>query len=272
MKDDEKEIEGIEEEVIEILSEDSDAEKKLLEPDIKKIAPEEKFYSHILKYLTGFEFGENEARDLWYKILKHKYLMSEKLGRNVGFRVAALDYLMNIKGILKAVTFVDIDAFNRLKTDASLDSLTRVFRRKVLAEKGGKLLEIAKKEGKKLAFIFFDVDFFKKFNDTMGHLAGDSVLYEVARTLRNYSKNVFRYGGDEFVLVEFWDFEKAREVVQEIENKIKEKSFSAQKFKKGVSISFGISVFPDGGEELGKLLKTADERLYEAKKKKHGHE
>ncbi|MCD6423781.1 MAG: GGDEF domain-containing protein [Elusimicrobia bacterium] len=272
MRDDEKEMEGIEEEVIEILSEDADAEKKLLKPDIKKIATEEKFYFHILKYLTGFEFEENEARDLWYKILRHKYLISEKLGRNVGFRVAALDYFMNIKGILKAVTFVDIGAFNRLKTDALHDSLTRVFRRNVLEEKGREFLKIAKEEGKKLSFIFFDIDFFKKFNDTMGHLAGDAVLYEVARTLRNYSKNVFRYGGDEFVVVEFWDFEKAKEVAQEVENKIKEKSFSAEKFKKGVSISFGISVFPDDGEEFKELLKTADDRLYEEKRKKHKYE
>lgn len=256
-------IEGFEEEALEILSEDDSPEKKLLGPELDAIAREEKFFSHIIHYLTGLRTEEEEARVLWSAILDHKYLMSEKLARNVGFRVAALDYFLNIDRRLKRVNFVEINKMKKIWFEASYDSLTRVFRKNVMDYWFLRMKEEA--GGKKLAVIFFDVDGFKKYNDRLGHLAGDAALYEIARVMRKFSEKVFRFGGDEFVIMAQMGLADAGELAAKITKKIRGSTQALEKAESSIGISFGAAVYPDDGASLKELLNAADKRLYKKK-------
>ncbi|MEA2082543.1 MAG: GGDEF domain-containing protein [Elusimicrobiota bacterium] len=258
-------IEGFEEEALEILSDDASAEKKLLGPELDEIARKEKFFSHIIHYLTGLCTEEKEARTLWSAILEHKYLMSEKLSRNVGFRVASLDYFLNIDKRLERVNFVEINKMKKIWFEASYDSLTRVFRKDVMDYWFVRMRDEARSEKKNLAIIFFDVDGFKRYNDVLGHLAGDAALYEIARVMRKFSDRVFRFGGDEFVILGHWDLRASRELAARIQEKIRFSTEALKKAASSIEVSFGVSVYSSDGSSLKELLAAADKRLYQKK-------
>ena len=98
---------------------------------VDKILGEKKaeFYGNLIYNLTAETFAEEQARELWQGILHHKYIISEKLGRNVGVRVAALDYLENIKKIIESPKIIDETEFRKTLTFATQDSLTGLFNR-----------------------------------------------------------------------------------------------------------------------------------------------
>lgn len=109
-----------------------------------------------------------------------------------------------------------------------------------------------------------DIDGFKRFNDTYGHLEGDKRLREVAEILKSsVRKNdvVVRYGGDEFLLVLHADENDAKRVMKRIEEELQRKS---------ISISYGFKRwFPH--EAVDDVLKEADQRMYEMKQEKQNH-
>jgi len=265
-----KKIEKMPEEVVKIVSGDAtEEEKNLLEPDVKKIKEEKKgrFYSSIIYYLTGIEFEEKEARDYWGEILKHKYIMSSRLGRNVGIRVAALDYFTNIKRMLNTVTFVDVNLFKDIEIEAVYDKLTRLYNRRALYDIFDEEKQKATKKDLKISIVMVDIDDFKIFNDKYGHLAGDTLLYEVAKILKDTARNndgyAIRYGGEEFLLIFAGKSkEEVFNLMEVVRKKIEERDFF--KFKK-LTISAGISLFPDDGKELKELIEKSDKLLYQAK-------
>ncbi|MER9939392.1 EAL domain-containing protein [Mesorhizobium sp. M0088] len=121
-----------------------------------------------------------------------------------------------------------------------------------------------------LAIFSLDLDRFKAVNDTWGHPAGDWLLKSVAerlqRCLHNETDVVARFGGDEFVIIQFnfkgiANAEKlAKRIVETIGKPFRDKSREMH-----VGISLGIAVFPDDGEDADTLLRNADTALYRAK-------
>ncbi|KIL43436.1 hypothetical protein KP77_31420 [Jeotgalibacillus alimentarius] len=121
----------------------------------------------------------------------------------------------------------------------------------------------------KKAVIFFDLDGFKKVNDTWGHEIGDLLLKEVAVRLKNYFPQeqvlISRIGGDEFIAVV--SFEREEELL-EAGSELKElisREFILGSVSAHVSASIGISIYPEDGTRLSTLLKKADAAMYEAK-------
>ncbi|WP_101509837.1 diguanylate cyclase [Thermotoga sp. KOL6] len=156
---------------------------------------------------------------------------------------------------------------------AEHDPLTQLYNRKAFESRLAYLINLSKRYGRKLSFVFIDLDNFKKVNDTMGHLIGDQVLKEFAKILSlqmRKSDIAGRLGGDEFGLVlpetDYNGAEKLMNRLQEIlEKPLK---VNGKEFK--IDFSYGISMFPDDGENIEELLKTADERMYTNKFKKKG--
>lgn len=93
------------------------------------------FYSDLLYRLTGERFSEPEAKQLWQEILQHKYIMSEKFGRNVGIRVASLDYLENIKKLIQMPKIIEESEFRKTVKLAAIDPLTQLYNRRVFIER-----------------------------------------------------------------------------------------------------------------------------------------
>ncbi len=118
--------------------------------------------------------------------------------------------------------------------------------------------------------MMFDIDHFKKVNDTYGHLAGDRVLIQVAKTAREAIREgdiLMRYGGEEFlVILPAASKENCRDVAERMRRKVEETSVADGDQVIRVTISIGITSYPEldvAGEQ--DLVKHADEALYVAK-------
>jgi len=156
--------------------------------------------------------------------------------------------------------------YSQAMTWAITDGLTRLYNHRHMHECLDK--EIARDErfGTNFAVIMLDVDFFKTYNDTYGHLAGDEVLASISRCIQNSIRNIdipFRYGGEEFaVLLPETDAEGAYRVAERIREKIQEKGF---KGRASVTASLGVASWPTDGLTKEQLLLSADRALYAAK-------
>lgn len=152
----------------------------------------------------------------------------------------------------------------KLQLRARLDGFTRLYNKTYAQKLMRKTLE--ENPGKNHALLIFDLDNFKKINDTYGHEEGDRVLLEVARSLPRVldrSDVIGRFGGDEFVLL--ITGYPGREALEEKISGILEASDNSH----GVTKSIGAALFPENGASLEELFMKADQALYQAKKKKN---
>lgn len=151
---------------------------------------------------------------------------------------------------------------------ASLDPLTELPNRRALMERLRQEWARMQRHGGSLAFIMADIDHFKRVNDTYGHLVGDRLLREVARTIARECRDAdlpARYGGEEFaVLVPDETAEGAARLAERCRRKIEEIRLVANRQSLSATVSFGVA---DGtGLELPEaLIQRADKALYEAK-------
>ncbi len=157
---------------------------------------------------------------------------------------------------------------------ATRDSLTTLANRFLLAERLTELLSHAKANGGSIAVIYLDLDFFKNINDSMGHQAGDKVLIEVARRLRDEFPDpalVARQGGDEFIVVipEAPDLAQVGGRIGGLLENLR-RPIHMINGELSVRASAGIAFFPHEGEDASTLLKNADLALYAAKERGRG--
>lgn len=156
---------------------------------------------------------------------------------------------------------------------ASLDGLTQVANRRRFDEYLNSEWRRLLREKEPLSLIMCDVDFFKAYNDTYGHIAGDVCLQKVAdalaQAIRRPADLVARYGGEEFaVILPNTDANGAVCVAQEIRSKIAALQIDHPKsgVSKYITLSFGVaSTVPEHQSSPGKLIAAADEALYQAK-------
>ena len=152
---------------------------------------------------------------------------------------------------------------------ANTDILTGIPNRQAFEEKIASLIN----EQNSFCFLIADIDFFKKFNDTYGHLLGDKVLRFVAQTLKKQLKGqdmVSRYGGEEFVVVlPDTPFEGAISVAENLRKSIQKQKLRRadnQKEIGNITLSIGVSEYRSG-EDPKDMIERADTALYEAKEK-----
>ena len=124
--------------------------------------------------------------------------------------------------------------------------------------------------GAPVACLLIDIDHFKKINDFHGHLAGDFVLKELARIVQGRIRRdeVFaRYGGEEFAIVlPETNLEGAKMLAEGLREKVESSRFVFQGEQIRVTISIGVSMLVDTDRTSVDLIKSADAKLYEAKR------
>ena len=151
------------------------------------------------------------------------------------------------------------------------DGLTNLYNHRHFQEK--LMVEIKRaKEGKKpLSLIMGDVDDFKHYNDTNGHPAGDEVLRQIGKILRNNTKRgdiVARYGGEEFVIILPNTLRKGAKIVAEkLRKTVEEYKFVNEASQPGgkVTITFGLADYPEDADSAERIMKKADDALYRGK-------
>lgn len=156
---------------------------------------------------------------------------------------------------------------------ATTDGLTELYNHRYFQEQMLQNVETGKRYDRHFSLIMIDIDFFKKFNDTYGHQSGDAVLRQVAHILKKNVRStdvVCRYGGEEMaVILTHTGQEEALITAQKICNAVSEhplKLVNGNDVK--VTISLGVSTFPQNGQTPQEMIKFADDCLYVAKE--HG--
>lgn len=149
------------------------------------------------------------------------------------------------------------------------DPLTRLPNRLLLHDRFKQAHAAALRENTRLAVLFLDLDKFKQVNDTLGHEAGDQLLKLVAQRLEESVREVdtvSRIGGDEFVilLTGLQTFDTATHIAEKILAKLSE-PFLIGDSQTDSSLSIGIAMYPDDGQDLDTLLRMADASMYHAK-------
>ncbi|MFY9509718.1 MAG: EAL domain-containing protein [Rubrivivax sp.] len=164
-----------------------------------------------------------------------------------------------------------IEARSRIHYLAHHDALTGLPNRTAFMEQVEALLPAARSAGTRLVLMFIDLDHFKRVNDSLGHLVGDTLLQTVAQRLTGGLRGgdlVSRFGGDEFLVMLAPGTPLA--AAQDVADKLLA-TIGAPMEVEGESISvtpsIGIAVFPRDGETSGELIKHADTAMYQAKAK-----
>ncbi|DAB28731.1 MAG TPA: hypothetical protein CFH78_00965 [Sulfurimonas sp. UBA10385] len=166
------------------------------------------------------------------------------------------------------------EANKKLQALSVTDELTQLSNRRYFEEYFQKSWELAKRNNIEISIIMCDIDYFKRMNDTYGHLAGDFILENIAQILKKSLKRntdfIARYGGEEFVIVMYdTNIDLAKELCIKIQNSIKNAdSFIFQGIVlEAVTMSFGISsTIPNINKNSKELIENADLALYKAKK------
>ncbi|NOQ15552.1 MAG: EAL domain-containing protein [Methyloprofundus sp.] len=152
---------------------------------------------------------------------------------------------------------------------ANYDPLTQLPNRRLFIDRLDQAIKTAAREKSRLAVLFFDLDHFKTINDSLGHSIGDQMLIEVSSRISDCMReidSVSRLSGDEFaaVIADMDEIGDVIIVVQKIITAIR-KAFKINQYELHVTISIGISVYPNDGKNYEVLLKNADTAMYCAK-------
>jgi len=234
--------------------------------------------------LLDYRLDERDGLELIREAIKNNcrvpiIFLTAETGSKVdieAMNAGALDYL--IKGEISpkmlersmryALKLGDtLEALRRLGTH---DQLTGLLNRRVFDENLEEEIERSQRFGHPFSLILVDIDYFKSVNDTHGHLAGDTVLREVAQRMETKARSVdrvMRYGGEEFaILMLEGDSEVARRLADSIRIEIEADAVPAgADLVLPITISAGVADFPRDANGADELIAAADKALYAAK-------
>ncbi len=151
------------------------------------------------------------------------------------------------------------------------DSLTDLYNRRFFQERMVEEIERARRHSLAFSLIMLDIDNFKSYNDTYGHLAGDEALRMVSVAIKNSVRNidrVARYGGEEFaVILPMTEIHAARDIAERIRSGVAGRYFPDESLRMAVklTVSIGIASFPQHADSMLDLIGNADKALYLAK-------
>ncbi|MGG0462735.1 bifunctional diguanylate cyclase/phosphodiesterase [Priestia aryabhattai] len=203
--------------------------------------------------------------------------MFNALGKELFLEVKSTLIQINGETLFQTVTR---DVTEQKKAQESLqymafhDMLTDLPNRSMFSNIVEKSIDSAAASGKKLHFLFLDLDRFKQVNDTLGHYAGDQLMLQVVDRMKSCLRNqdvLSRFGGDEFlVLLHDRTDEEVKKICQSL-NDCLSTPFVVLSRDVYLGVSIGVSFFPKDGSSLEVLVRHADLAMYEVKKQGRNH-
>lgn len=207
-------------------------------------------------YVFNFSFNGEELKIL---------IEYESLKNDIEF-LEFVDFIFSkIRLTLRrSILFKEIEELSRI------DGLTSLYLRRYIIKKLQEETIRAYRYNTVYSVLMIDIDFFKKINDTYGHLIGDKVLVELSKLFQETIKGkglISRWGGEEFlILLPYTDKKTAHKIAEELRKKVEDNKFYLDSFVINFTISIGISTFPEDGIDFNQIITVADSMLYEAKK------
>jgi diguanylate cyclase (GGDEF)-like protein len=179
--------------------------------------------------------------------------------------------LLNSLASQVGVAIENARLYAKTKDLSVTDELTHIYNRRHFQTMLQMELKRARRFNRNVSLLMVDVDHFKKYNDTHGHMEGDRVLEEIAKILSENVREVdtvARYGGEEFsIILTHTTSDEATQVAKKLCRLVEGHPFKYEKNTKHaqVTISVGVANFPENAENLEELINHADMALYEAK-------
>ncbi|MEK3765615.1 MULTISPECIES: diguanylate cyclase [unclassified Solibacillus] len=222
--------------------------------------------------INGFSILENinkvSSNHMFVTIMS---VDDSKENRIKAYDLGAMDFIKKpLDGnILAAYVRNRLSFKQALELSIVTDELTQVFNRKYMNYQLSMLTEQYEKERKTFSVAIADIDYFKKVNDTYGHIKGDEVLRGFAKTVMAAKRNedIFcRYGGEEFVLImPNTTKEAAYGVIERIRSLVSEQHYIGNENVFEITASFGLTEIDETNKHPKMLLEQADRALYKAK-------
>jgi len=168
------------------------------------------------------------------------------------------------------MSLLNIHKFEEVKQQTFVDDLTGLFNLRYLKYALTNSILRCKEPEQKFSVLFIDVDHFKKVNDRHSHLVGSEFLVTIGKTIKNSVRRidpVFRYGGDEFVVIlNDTPTEGAKEIAERIRKNIERRLFVVKEQRIQTTVSIGLATYPEHAADMETLLRLADEAMYCAKR------
>ncbi len=247
-------------------------EKSIIQSILNNISP-----GKGIIYKTGIEKENTQTFFSFFKSVLFIPLYAEKKLFGVLFIAVNKENIFNEKQleyfkILSnqfAISLENAYLYEEVEQMSITDSLTGLYVHRYFQDKLENELKRTSRYSKDLSLVIADIDFFKKVNDTYGHLAGDYILKTIALIMKNNTTpidTVARYGGEEFVII-FPDIPKDKAHMQavKIRKEIENYKFKFQNFVIKVTISMGVASYPADALTRRALIEKADKALYRAK-------
>lgn len=223
----------------------------------------------ILNNLVQLHFTRDNACEHWDAIVRHASTLRGSLERTVGLATAACDYFSTINPQLTSPKLIERDRLEEAMRSAHCDFLTGLLSRGAFQELLEQEVSRARRHNHHITLIFFDLDNFKKINDSLGHLAGDETLKQVAGVLlasKRMEDIACRFGGDEFiVMLPQTNGKMGSRVAEKIHTRLNHLHFHYKGKEIKVQCSAGLASFPDHATDCESLMDSADKALYQAK-------
>lgn len=255
--------------ILDCLNEIEDEDRLITELDRIVQTKGKEAYPIILHILTHLDIELDEAETSWKSIINLYRSMSEAIGRRISLRTAICEYFCTVHKSLKNPKVVEIHLFEKTLKDSKYDGLTGLLNRQALDEVLNLELNRASRHNEALSLIFFDLDNFKRVNDTHGHLAGDEALKMVSKALlteKRLEDLAGRYGGEELVLLlPETSKESARKIGERVRKKVEALTIKWNDANIRLTVSGGLSSFPEEADSVMSLLQSADEAVQRAK-------
>jgi diguanylate cyclase (GGDEF)-like protein len=255
--------------ILNCLNEIEDEDRLITELNRIVLEKGKEAYPIILHILTHLDIEVAEAETSWKAIIGLYQSMSKAIGRKISLRTAICEYFCSVHKSLRNPKVVEIHLFEKTLKDSKYDGLTGLLNRQALDDVLVNEFNRAKRHHEALSLIFFDLDNFKRVNDTYGHLAGDEALRAVARVLlmeKRLEDLAGRYGGEELVLLlPETSKENARIIGERVREKVEEMIITWDETHIRLTISGGLSSFPAEADSVTALIQTADEAVQRAK-------
>lgn len=228
------------------------------------------FLKVFLLHFVNLEASEQESVDHWEKVLARQNHLTQRMGRPVTLRTAAVDYFEEVRSPGSPMVMMEYGEIRRLRHNAGTDPLTGMNNRRIFEEELNREINRCARQGSIFSLLLLDLRKFKSVNDTYGHAAGDDILRGVARSCQEVlraSDSYSRTGGDEFaILLPGAERPSAESLAERIAKKFQEHANIVAP-NTAVAIDYGIAVFPEDGQNAVKLFDFADKALYT---NKHG--
>ncbi|WP_071515146.1 response regulator [Geitlerinema sp. PCC 9228] len=243
-------------------------------PTLQQIQPDLLILDVEMPKYSGIELCQVLRNDPQWRELPVLFLTVHKDTQTVTniFAAGGDDYIGKplIGPELVTRVFNRLERRRLLRNLADCDPLTGLANRRKSSQQFKQYIRLSQRQGLPLCFAIFDLDRFKQVNDTYGHATGDLVLHRLGRFLQKAFREediVARWGGEEFVIGMYGIYKQdAIARLGEIRKQWhQEKIYTSQEEVLSITLSGGVSEYPEDGSDLHTLYKTADAALYQAK-------